>query len=96
MNFRGWDGVWGKTWGRVCAAPLISSPTVEWRGGGRGRGWLLACLLGGFWGWMGLLLVCDCGTEKAVSILGLYSNALTSAWLGGRPPPTVPPISAGY
>lgn len=45
---------------------------------------------------MGLLLVCDCGTEQAVSILGLYSNALTSAWLGGRPPPTVPPISAGY
>lgn len=63
--------------------------------GGAGAG-LLACLLGGFWGWMGLLLVCDCGTEKAVSILGLYSNALTSAWLGGRPPPTVPPISAGY
>lgn len=38
------------------------------------------CLLA-WWvlGWMGLLLVCDCGTEQAVSILGLCSNALTSA-----------------
>lgn len=30
--------------------------------------------------------LCDCGTEKAVSILGLNCKAFTSAWLGGRPP----------
>lgn len=48
------------------------------------------------WGWMWLLLVCDCGTEKPVSILGLYCKAFTPAWLGGTPPPTEPPISAGY
>lgn len=30
--------------------------------------------------------LCDCGTEQAVSILGLNCKAFTPAWLGGRPP----------
>lgn len=46
-------------------------------GGGWGGMGLVGCLVG--LGWMGLLLVCDCGTEKAVSILGLYCNAFTPA-----------------
>lgn len=53
-------------------------------------------LLGTFWVGVDHLLVglgggcdcclCDCGTEKAVSILGLNCKAFTPAWLGGRPP----------
>lgn len=48
-----------------------------------GRGWMTC-----WWGWGGGCdcCLCDCGTEKAVSILGLNCKAFTPAWLGGRPP----------
>lgn len=64
--------VWGKMYmgGEVSTSPPISTLT-QYRGWG-GCFW-------GWGGWMGLLLVCDCGTEKAVSILGLYCKAFTSA-----------------
>lgn len=47
-----------------------------------GRGWMIC-----WWGGGGCdCCLCDCGTEKAVSILGLNCKAFTPAWLGGRPP----------
>lgn len=46
--------------------------------------------VGGLWGRYDCCL-CVTGTEKPVSILGLYCKAFTPAWLGGRPPPSEPP-----
>lgn len=69
--------MWG--WGGHSCLSCLQLP-VEYQLGEGGS------FVAGVWGGGCDCCLCDCGTEQAVSILGLNCKAFTPAWLGGRPP----------